>query len=135
MKLSNYVYGQWIEGASTGVELKNPVSGEILSYASSDGVDLKRALAFSREVGGVNLRKLSYVQRANLLNNIADVLLENRDKYYQIAEVNSGNTRTDARIDIDGGVGTLKYFAACGQKLGDENYLTESGKDLSLIHI
>src|SRR6185503_1256163 len=31
---------------------------------------------------------------------------------------NSGNTKIDAAIDIDGGIGTLKYYARLGAGLG-----------------
>ena len=35
-------------------------------------------------------------------------------RYEEIAIANSGNTKTDAAIDIDGGIGTLKYYARLG---------------------
>ena len=79
---------------------------------------MKAALAHSRNVGGPELRKLSYGQRAELLGKIADALAARRDEWFEIARKNSGNTKADASIDVDGSIGTLKYFAKIGGKLG-----------------
>ena len=58
----------------------------------------------------------TYAQRAELLGKIADLLATRRDEWYEIARKNSGNTKADAAIDVDGSIGTLKYFA----KIGDQ---------------
>ena len=46
------------------------------------------------------------------------MLAANRARYEEIAVANSGNTKIDAAIDIDGGIGTLKYYARLGSGLG-----------------
>src|SRR5258708_29849591 len=38
---------------------------------------------------------------------------------------NWGNTKMDAAIDIDGGIGTLKYYARLGAGLGDARALRD----------
>lgn len=129
MKLQNLVSGQWLEGQAQGVALHNPVSGEILAYADSTGVDLSAALAYSREQGGPALQAMSYAERAEKLSALADLLQEGRDKYYQLALQNSGNTQADAGIDVDGGIATLRFYAALGKSLGGVNYLCEPGMD------
>ena len=47
------------------------------------------------------------------------MLAANRARYEEIAIANSGNTKTDAAIDIDGGIGTLKYYSRLGAALGE----------------
>ena len=71
------------------------------------------------------LRDLSYAERAKLVGAVADVLAANRASYEEIAIANSGNTKTDAAIDIDGGIGTLKYYARLGQGLGEARMLLD----------
>ncbi len=93
--------------------------------ASSKGLDLKAALEYSRNVGGPALRKMSYGQRAELLGKIADALAARRDDWFEIARKNSGNTKADASIDVDGSIGTLKFFAKIGGKLGDAHMLRD----------
>ena len=51
--------------------------------------------------------------------------IANRARYEAIAIANSGNTKTDAAIDIDGGIGTLKYYARLGAGLGEARMLLD----------
>lgn len=123
--LQSYLGGKWQSGAGEGVALVDPTNGDIVASASSKGLDLGTALSYSRNVGGEELRKLTYGQRAELLGKIADVLAARRDEWFEIARKNSGNTKADAMIDIDGSIGTLKYFAKIGAKLGDARMLRD----------
>ena len=125
--LQSYLGGKWQSGAEQGAALVNATTGETVAWASSKGLDLKAALAHSRNVGGPELRKLSYGQRAELLGKIADALAARRDEWFEIARKNSGNTKADASIDVDGSIGTLKYFAKIGSKLGDTHLLRDGG--------
>ncbi len=123
--LQSYLGGKWQAGAGEGAPLINPTTGDIVASASSKGLDLSTALSYSRNVGGAELRKLTYAQRAELLGKIADVLAARREEWFEIARKNSGNTKADAMIDIDGSIGTLKYFAKIGAKLGDARMLRD----------
>ena len=123
--LQSYLGGTWKSGAERGAPLVNPCDGTVLAWASSKGLDLKAALDYSRNVGGPELRKLTYAQRAELLGKIADALAVRRYEWYEIARKNSGNTKADAAIDVDGSIGTLKYFAKLGTKLGAAQLLRE----------
>ncbi len=108
--LQSYFGGKWQAGSGEGAALVNPTTGDTLATASSKGLDLKAALEYSRNVGGPELRKLTYGQRAELLGKIADALAARRDEWFEIARKNSGNTKADALIDVDGSIGTLKYL-------------------------
>ncbi len=125
MQIESYLCGGWQKGSGNETQLVNPVTNEVIATACGDGLDVKAALAFAREKGGPALRALGYGKRAQLLREIADVLVANRDRYNQIALENSGNTLGDAAFDVDGGIGTLKYYASLGKKLGDQTYLVE----------
>ncbi len=128
MKLASYLEGRWVEGRGDGRPLVNPVTGETLAKADSSGLDLRSAVDFARTRGGA-LRGMSFAERGALLNAIAGVLVANRDKYEGIARTNSGNTKADAAIDIDGGIGTLKYYGRLGKSLGDAHSVIEAGQD------
>lgn len=129
MKLKNYVLGKWVEGEGEGTPLINPINNQTLAHATSKGIDLKSALEFTRESGSVALQKLTYAQRAQLLSKMSDTLKSNRDTYYKIALENSGNTLSDARVDVDGGIGTLKYYSAIGAQLGEKKFLIDSNTE------
>lgn len=129
--LKNYVGGQWVAGSGAGVTLTDPVTGEALVRVSSDGLDLAQAFGFAREQGGAAWRALSYAGRAGRLAEIAKLLQAKRDDYYAIATANSGTTRNDSAVDIDGGIFTLSYFAKLGASLGDVHALRD-GEPVSL---
>ncbi len=134
MKLANYVGGEWVEGTGDGTPLFDPVLGDELARASTDGIDMGAALDHARKVGGPALRAMTFAERAAMLGRIADALGANREKYFEIAQANSGNTQVDAGIDVDGGIGTLKYYGYIGGQLGDAKYLKDGrlerlGKD------
>ena len=59
MKLPNHVSGKWVEGSGEGVPLIDPVTGEELARATSDGIDLAAALDYARAKGGPALRALT----------------------------------------------------------------------------
>src|SRR5262249_17981044 len=107
--LESYLSGRWLRGQGIETRLADPVKGDELATVSAKAVDLKGALAFARKHGQGALRNLSYAERGKLVGAVADALVPNRARYEDIAIANSGNTKTDAAIDIDGGIGTLKY--------------------------
>jgi len=124
-QLESFLSGRWSRGDDVEAELVDPVNGSVLATASARGRDLGAAVAFARQRGGAALRGLAFAERARLLGAIADVLAANRARYEAIAIANSGNTRNDAAIDIDGGIGTLKYYARLGSTLGEARLLLD----------
>jgi 3,4-dehydroadipyl-CoA semialdehyde dehydrogenase len=80
MKLANYVSGNWIEGKGDGVPLIDPVTGEELARATSDGIDLASALDYARTKAGPALRAMSFAERGGLLRAVADALSAQRDE-------------------------------------------------------
>src|SRR6266852_7416259 len=123
--LESYLSGRWGRGEGVETRLCDPVNGDELATVSARGLDLEGALAFARRNGQGGLRTMSYAERGKLVGAVADVLSANRARYEEIAIANSGNTKTDAAIDIDGGIGTLKYYARLGAGLGDARMLLD----------
>jgi 3,4-dehydroadipyl-CoA semialdehyde dehydrogenase len=123
--LESYLAGRWMRGNAVETELVDPVRGDVLATVSAKGLDFKAALDFARTRGQAALCALTFAERGKLLAAIADVLTANRARYEAIAIANSGNTKMDAAIDIDGGIGTLKYYARLGSGLGNARGLLD----------
>ncbi|MBI5868057.1 MAG: 3,4-dehydroadipyl-CoA semialdehyde dehydrogenase [candidate division Zixibacteria bacterium] len=123
--LKSFVSGKWVAGSDRGTALVNPSNGVTVAWAGSRGVDLSAALDYSRRVGGQNLRQLTYASRAALLGRIAETLAAHRERWNDISRINSGCTKSDAALDVDGSIGTLKYFARLGAKLGETSLLAD----------
>jgi 3,4-dehydroadipyl-CoA semialdehyde dehydrogenase len=129
MILESHVEGSWRKGSGEGRPFINPVTGDVLGRIDDTGIDQQAAVAFARREGTPALAALSFAERADLLGNIVNVLVANRDRYFEIARLNSGNTKTDATIDIDGSIGTLKWAARLARSLGSAHCLVEAGQD------
>ncbi|MBX5484729.1 MAG: 3,4-dehydroadipyl-CoA semialdehyde dehydrogenase [Myxococcaceae bacterium] len=123
--LRSYVQGKWQAGSGTPQTLVNPSTEEALAETSTGGIDFKAAVAFAREKGGPALRALSFAQRAEILKALAKAVADAREELIAIGIANAGNTRSDAKFDIDGASGTLLYYADLGAKLGDAKVLVD----------
>lgn len=123
--LASYVCGRWAPGSGTAQTLVNPATEEPLATASSEGVDLAAALAYGRDKGGPALRALSFAERGTLLRGMADALQEARDELLVLNIANGGNTRPDAKFDVDGAIATLLAYAELGQALGSGRFFID----------
>ncbi len=129
-KLGNYITGSWIEGDGDGVHLFNAVTGNAISAASSKGLDFETILKYAREKGNPALRKMTFQQRGRMLRALALHLLQHKEIFYNIS-YQSGATRIDSWIDIEGGIGNLFSNATLRRKLPDESFCLD-GDAISL---
>lgn len=117
--------GQWRFGEGRAQEVLNAITGEKIADVSSEGLDFKGMLEYGRNVGGPKLRKMTFHERAFMLKAMAKYLLERKQELYDIS-VNTGATKSDSWIDIDGGIGTFFTYASKGRKeLPNETFLFE----------
>lgn len=120
-KLENYLSGHWITGDGEGQALSDAVTGDLICYASSRGLDFGSALQYGREKGGAALRKMSFQERGLMLRSLALHLREHLEKFYTLS-YRTGATRADSWIDIEGGIGNLFAYASLRRKLPDTPY-------------
>ena len=121
LKLGNYITGNWIEGDGEGTELYNAVSGTVITNATTKGLDFESILKYAREKGNPALRKMTFQQRGRMLRALALHLLKHKETFYNIS-YQSGATRVDSWIDIEGGIGNLFSNATLRRKLPDESF-------------
>jgi oxepin-CoA hydrolase / 3-oxo-5,6-dehydrosuberyl-CoA semialdehyde dehydrogenase len=115
MELQSYAAGKWRTGTGGGAALRDATTGEVIAHASAEGLDAGAMLAWAREVGGPNLRRLTFHERAALLKAVAKDLTGHKDEYYPVSFA-TGATRADSWIDIDGGISTLFVYASKGTR-------------------
>src|SRR3954454_1526497 len=116
--LRSYVEGRWAEGKDPLATLVNPATEEPLARTSTRGIDFGAVLEFGRTQGGPALRELTFAQRGELLKSWSKALHAARDELIGLALQNGGNTRGDAKFDIDGAIATLAHYAELGGQLG-----------------
>jgi oxepin-CoA hydrolase / 3-oxo-5,6-dehydrosuberyl-CoA semialdehyde dehydrogenase len=117
-KLGNYITGKWITGDGEGQTLYNAVTGETIASASTKGLDFKSMLEYGRNVGNPILRKMTFYERGNMLKSLALHLRNHLDKFYQVS-YQTGATKADSWIDIEGGIGNLFANASLRRKFPD----------------
>ncbi|MFC3110695.1 3,4-dehydroadipyl-CoA semialdehyde dehydrogenase [Undibacterium arcticum] len=123
--LPNYLSGVWQPDSGRSATLLDPVTGQPLATAGGPAAGLDAGFAFARAQGAAGLQALSYGQRASMLGEILKVLQANRDAYYDISLANSGTTKADSAVDIEGASFTLGYYAKTGAALGDARTLLD----------
>jgi oxepin-CoA hydrolase/3-oxo-5,6-dehydrosuberyl-CoA semialdehyde dehydrogenase len=125
--LESYVLGRWQAGRGEPQLLCDPTTEEPIAAASSEGIDLARALAFARDTGGPALRALGFQGRAELLLALSKAIHAHRDELLELSLRNAGTTRGDAKFDVDGATGTLAAYAQFGRELGARPYSSDGG--------
>jgi oxepin-CoA hydrolase/3-oxo-5,6-dehydrosuberyl-CoA semialdehyde dehydrogenase len=75
-------------------------------------------VTFARERGGPALREMTFAQRGEGLRRWSKALYEHRDEIIQLAMANGGDTRSDAKFDVNGAIATLAHYADLGAQLG-----------------
>ena len=123
--LQSYLGGRWVSGIGSAHTLVNPATEEPLADVRGEGLDLAGALDHARTVGGPALRALTFAQRGAMLRAVTDVLQAHRNELLDLAVANGGNTRSDAKFDVDGAIFTLAAYADLGKGLGEVKVLAD----------
>lgn len=126
-RLQSYLSGTWHDGQGDGSALVNPTTGEVLAHASTAGLDLGAALAHGRDVGGPALRAMTFSERAAALAGMSKAIHAEREALIELGIANAGNTRGDAKFDIDGATATLMAYARFARGLPDVPFLADGG--------
>lgn len=115
LKLLNYAQDRWY-GAEGGLApVESAVTGEVYAETGSGGLDFAAMLDHARTVGGPALRAMTFHQRAWLLKNLANAIMARKEELYELS-YETGATRTDGWIDIEGGASTLFSFSSKGRR-------------------
>ncbi|TJT10762.1 phenylacetic acid degradation bifunctional protein PaaZ, partial [Escherichia coli] len=73
------------------------------------------ARLFGMEKGAPALRGMTFIERAAMLKAVAKHLLSEKERFYALS-AQTGATRADSWVDIEGGIGTLFTYASLGSR-------------------
>lgn len=126
--LKSHALGAWVEGGNL-VDIASAVTGEPVARSGSGGLDFKAMLDYARTTGGPALRALTFHQRATILKGLGAAVMERKEELYALS-FETGATRKDGWIDIEGGAGTLFSFASKGKReLPDDTLLLDGSAE------
>ena len=118
---NNYALGKWTKGEDEGAPLFNAITGEEIGRASSKGLDFSEMMSYARKVGGPKLRKMTFQERGLMLKALALHLHSIKNKFYALS-AQTGATKVDSWIDIEGGIGNIFANASLRKNFPDLPY-------------
>ena len=114
-QLLNYAFDQWQPGEGNLAEIASAIDGSPVALTGSGGLDFGGMLRHAREVGGPALRKLTFHERARIIKGLGLAIMAIKEELYELT-YQTGATRKDGWIDIEGGAGTLFSFSSKGRR-------------------
>src|SRR5688500_16973907 len=114
-QLLNYTRDNWLAGEGELAELPSAIDGSPVAVTGSGGLDFAAMLEHARTVGGPALRKLTFHQRARIIKGLGQAIMARKEELYELS-YQTGATRKDGWIDIEGGAGTLFSFSSKGRR-------------------
>ncbi|MCG2586241.1 phenylacetic acid degradation bifunctional protein PaaZ [Massilia sp. TS11] len=128
--LQSLIAGRWI-GQAAAAPLRSALTNQVIYHTHAEAIDFAEATDYARRTGIPGLMALDFQQRALRLKELALYLMERKEQLYAISH-QTGATRPDSWVDIEGGIGTLFAYASMGRnELPSSNVLHE-GPALSL---
>lgn len=121
--LKNFAIGKWHDPKGETIEQRHAITSDFLS-AAGDFEDAAEMLQYGRKVGTKNLTKMTFFERGLMLKKLALYLTERKSNYYKIS-YQTGATKQDSWIDIDGGIGNLFTYASLRRRLGNETFYVD----------
>lgn len=125
--LPGFTAGQWTSPTGDTIEIASAVTGLAVARLGSGAPGAQAMLDHARQIGGPALRELTFHDRARILKALALYLNDQRDVLYQLSH-QTGATLADAKIDIDGGIGTTLVFASKGRREMPDAHLCPDGE-------
>src|SRR4051812_28863393 len=126
-RLMSFAEGRWVEPAGALNDIVSAVTDEPVAQVGSGARDFAGMHNYARTVGGPALRALTFHQRARMLKVLAQAIMARKEELYELS-YETGATRSDGWIDIEGGAGTLFAYASKGRReLPDDTILIEGG--------
>jgi oxepin-CoA hydrolase/3-oxo-5,6-dehydrosuberyl-CoA semialdehyde dehydrogenase len=115
-QLLNYARDEWVPGDSGSLsDIASAIDGSLVAKTGSGGLDFAGMLNHARTVGGPALRKLTFHERARIIKGLGLAILARKEELYEL-NYQTGATRKDGWIDIEGGAGTLLSFSSKGRR-------------------
>jgi len=105
INVKSYIAGSWVEPDSSAQSIRSAVTGDVIARAGCEQLDIQSMLYAAREKAAPALRQMTF-------------------------HFNTGATRADSVIDIDGGIGTVFVYASKARReLPDDHILMDGATE------
>lgn len=120
-----FIAGKWVEAEEGNVrEVYNPATGEAIAVVAEAGLaDVRRAIAEARRVfDETDWPNTPPVERARLLNALADKLEQRAEEFAVLETENCGKPLRESRFDVNDAVHCFRYYAGLINKPLGQTY-------------
>jgi succinate-semialdehyde dehydrogenase/glutarate-semialdehyde dehydrogenase len=120
LKSQNYINGIWVDGGAGNIDVSNPANGEIVvSTANGDAADAEHAVEAAAEAFK-GWSRTPAKQRAILLRDWFNLLMENADDLGAIMTAEQGKPLFESIGEVAYGASFIEYYAEeCKRYKGD----------------
>lgn len=111
LKTQNFIDGNWVAGGAGTLDVINPANGEIVTtIANGDAADATRAVE-AAAVAFKSWGRMPAKQRAVLLRNWFNLLMENSEDLGAIMTAEQGKPLAESIGEVGYGAGFIEYYA------------------------
>jgi oxepin-CoA hydrolase/3-oxo-5,6-dehydrosuberyl-CoA semialdehyde dehydrogenase len=120
----------WTPSTGAGTAILDASTGAAVASANVAGIDIPGSILYARSVGQAGLGALTIHERALKLKELAQFLNGKREELYAVS-AQTGATRGDSMVDIDGGIGVLFTFSSKGRReLPNSNVVVDGAAEV-----
>ncbi|MEM5472238.1 phenylacetic acid degradation bifunctional protein PaaZ [Hoeflea sp. AS60] len=127
INVHSYLTGQWTAADDGARPIASAVTGQPLAIAGQASLNAQAMIDYARQKGGPALRAMTFHDRARMLKALALELGKFKDELYALSYT-TGATKSDAMIDIDGGIGTMMVYASKGRREMPDGHIYVDGE-------
>ena len=133
---SLYIDGQWVSSSSGEMsQVVNPSDATVIGEVDiAADEDVEAAIAAARRAfDESDWRRTTTIQRATLLDRVADLLQRDRDRIARAETLNTGKALRESCLDVDDVVAVFRYYAGLADKEAGRMVATGSSTAVSRI--
>lgn len=130
-----YINGQWCGAESSArLAIKNPATGDVIAEVAKVGAEETRRAIEAAETAMSAWRAVPAKQRASILRNWFNLVMENQEDLARIMTVEQGKTLAESRGEVAYGASYIEWFAEQAKRI-DGDVIPAPGPDKRIVCI
>ena len=130
-----YINGQWCSAESRArLAIKNPATGDVIAEVAKVGAEETRRAIEAAETAMTAWRAVPAKQRASILRNWFNLVMENQEDLARIMTVEQGKTLAESRGEVAYGASYIEWFAEQAKRI-DGDVIPAPGPDKRIVCI
>ena len=130
-----YINGQWCSAESRArLAIKNPATGDVIAEVAKVGAEETRRAIEAAKTAMTAWRAVPAKQRASILRNWFNLVMENQEDLARIMTVEQGKTLAESRGEVAYGASYIEWFAEQAKRI-DGDVIPAPGPDKRIVCI